>query len=261
MNIHTSFILPSVIFVIAMLSTQVFAADAKIGGEGYQCIFDANRWKTETENVATIPTGYTFLTIKVKAGQDCVTVYPSNSKPSCYSVSVSGQTATVTKIGGDSSSCQDISHLEGTYRTLGPTGSTGTTGSTGSTGSSGATGPSGSTGSTGTTGPTGSTGTTGVDEEEPIPTPTKIPTPTLTPTPTQTSSNGGGQTGGTNVGDGKSDGRSSCPECTAPPTGQVLGAATSYAATGDMTNSIMNITGLMGAVSFFFGLFLKRKYQ
>lgn len=58
------------------------------------------------------------------------------------------------------------------------------------------------------------------EEEEATPTPTL----TVTPTPTNTPSNPGGP--GDGGSDGRSDGLSSCPECTKAPQGQVLGSST-----------------------------------
>lgn len=97
------------------------AANVKIGGNGYQCEgASTNRWKTENESVATLPSGYTFSKIVVKAGQGCIEVSPTNTASTCYSVNISGTTVTVTKI-GTGSSCKDISHLEGTYSQSTPT--------------------------------------------------------------------------------------------------------------------------------------------
>lgn len=99
--------------------TTVYAASAQLGGQanGYSCYADdANRWKVENGNTATLPEGYSFAKISVKAGNGCVSVYPVNDVPTCYQVNVSGTTVTVTKI-GDGPDCKDISHLEGTFST------------------------------------------------------------------------------------------------------------------------------------------------
>lgn len=88
--------------------------ELKIGGNGYSCVDADNRWKTETTSSATLPFGYQVQSVVVKAGQDCVTVYPSNSAPTCYEVTVEDGSVEVEKI-GDGKTCKDISHLEGTY--------------------------------------------------------------------------------------------------------------------------------------------------
>lgn len=66
--------------------------------------------------------------------------------------------------------------------------------------------------------------------------PCEVPTPT--PTPTTPPSNGGGP--GDGKSDGRSDGGSSCPSCTAPPTGgsQVLGASTGGQVLGASTDTL-----------------------
>ena len=82
----------------------------------------------------------------------------------------------------------------------------------------------------------------------PTPTPTATPSATPTPvTPTQPPSNPGGPGDGRS--DGRSDGGSSCPSCTAAPSGQVLGAETGFANTGVADEILMNAVGVMGAVS------------
>jgi hypothetical protein len=61
-------------------------------------------------------------------------------------------------------------------------------------------------------------------------------TPTETPAPTSPPSNGGGTGDGRS--DGKSDGGSSCPACTAPPSGNVLGASTGGQVLGASTDTL-----------------------
>lgn len=77
--------------------------------------------------------------------------------------------------------------------------------------------------------------------------PSETPTPTPTPTPTQSVQ--GTSTGG----DGRSDGLSSCPECTQPPhTQAVLGASTSVlglSATGGNENVALQLFQFLGVVS------------
>jgi hypothetical protein len=127
-------------------NNSTYAADEfKLGGNGYSCEGNStNRWKTETTNTATLPSGYTFDKVVVKAGQDCIEVYPTNTANTCYSININGQTVTVTKI-GSGSSCQNISHLEGTW---------------------------------------GSPDRIPGENEDPTPTPTPEVTPTVTPTTT-----------------------------------------------------------------------------
>lgn len=109
-----------ILTVVSNISSfgAVFAATtAQIGGNanGYQCLGgSSNRWKIESGSAATMPSGYSIETVVVKAGTDCINVYPTNNANSCYSVNVIGDTVTVTKI-GQGPTCQDISHLEGTY--------------------------------------------------------------------------------------------------------------------------------------------------
>ena len=90
--------------------------------------------------------------------------------------------------------------------------------------------------------------------------PCEIPTPTPTPTPP---SNGGGP--GDGLSDGRSDGGSSCPSCTAPPTGgsvlgtsnggQVLGASTdTLAATGNGNTMALALAILSTISVFAFGV-------
>ena len=106
-------------FLLRLITTLVFADAAQIGGEenGYSCVGEEdNRWKIEDGNSATLPVGYTFESVVVKAGQNCVPVYPTNTDPTCYSVAIVGQTVTVTDTEIENgSSCKDVSHLEGTY--------------------------------------------------------------------------------------------------------------------------------------------------
>lgn len=65
------------------------------------------------------------------------------------------------------------------------------------------------------------------------------PTATLTPTPTDTPNNNGGGPGpGDGLSDHKSDGGSSCPSCTAPPSGNVLGASTGGQVLGASTDTL-----------------------
>ncbi len=84
----------------------------------------------------------------------------------------------------------------------------------------------------------------------PSATPTLTPSPalTVTPTLTQVPTNGGGP------GDGLSDGRSSCPQCTQAPSQQsegteqaVLGAST-FAGTGTFENTVMDIMLVVGMI-------------
>lgn len=107
-------------------------------------------------------------------------------------------------------------------------------------GPTGASGPTGSSGATGSSGPTGATGAE----------------PTATPTPTQSTNVGGP---GDGLSDGRSDGLSSCPECTKAPTGQVLGATTEFAGTGVASDMIMNVVGALGGISTASGLVLAAK--
>lgn len=92
-------------------------------------------------------------------------------------------------------------------------------------------------------------------DQTPTPTPTETPTPTPTeevtptPTPTQTPNVGGP---GDGLSDGRSDGLSSCPECTKTPQGEVLGASTGpqvlgLSTTSSGSNSFLNLFQLLGA--------------
>ena len=88
------------------------------------------------------------------------------------------------------------------------------------------------------------------------PTPTPVqentPTPTteLTPTPTSGSSdNNNGGSSGSGGGDGRSDGLSSCPECTrAPMTKQVLGLSTT-SGNGNVFISWVQLLSAFGLIS------------
>ena len=96
----------------AKAQTTADAEPIKIGGEGYQCLGNEPlRWKTEGSATAEIPVGYVVTSVLVKAGQNCVTVWPENDP--CYAVEFQGQILTVTKV-GSGPECKDISHLEGT---------------------------------------------------------------------------------------------------------------------------------------------------
>ncbi len=108
-----------------------------------------------------------------------------------------------------------------------------------------------------------------------VPSPTDLVTPTptsapadpcgdhgescITPTPTPViladTSRGDGLT------DGKSDGRSSCPECTQAPksNGQILSATTDFANTGTAEDILMNIIGTIGGISTTAGFILAKK--
>ena len=149
----------------------------KIGGNGYQCLAGVeNRWKVESGNTATLPDGYSFEKVVVKAGQECIEVYPTNERPECYEAIIIGQDVTVNQLWEDSSGvfnscvrCRDISHLEGVYsveNTPTPT-STNTP--------------------TDEPTPTSTNTPTNTPTEEPTPTvtntPTEEPTPTVTETP------------------------------------------------------------------------------
>jgi hypothetical protein len=71
--------------------------------------------------------------------------------------------------------------------------------------------------------------------------------------------------------DGRSDGHSSCPECTQAPggigggvlgattEGQVLGASTDFAATGTAVDDLMNSVGIVGTLSTLSGVLLMAK--
>jgi hypothetical protein len=56
--------------------------------------------------------------------------------------------------------------------------------------------------------------------------------------------------------DGQSDGRSSCPDCTKAPSGQVLGASTDFAGTGSAVDMLVNAIGAAGGLSTAVGLAL-----
>ncbi len=142
--------------ITLLVVNTIRASSAQIGGQinGYQCVTAENRWKTENDATATLPSGYTFESIIVKAGNEnsgtdpCIEVYPNNTFPTCYQVIINGNTVTVTKI-GSGSSCKDISHLEGTYGQSDPS----------------------------------ATPTPTTEEDSPTPTNTQVPSPTNTPTP------------------------------------------------------------------------------
>jgi hypothetical protein len=100
--------------------------------------------------------------------------------------------------------------------------------------------------------------------EKACPTPTPTTEPTVTPEPTQAPGNPGNPGGGGGPGDGLSDGRSdglsSCPDCTkAPSGGQVLGASTDFAGTGVASDMIANAVGVLGGISTAAGLALSAK--
>lgn len=93
---------------------------------------------------------------------------------------------------------------------------------------------------------------------EPIPTPTPTidpcntnspapdcVTPTPTPAPPPPSNNGGGP--GDGKSDGRSDGGSSCPQCTAPPSGNVLGASTGGGQVLGASTDVLAATGSTNA--------------
>lgn len=100
------------------------------------------------------------------------------------------------------------------------------------------------------------------DDECVTPTVTPEATPTPTPVPYNPPS-----LHGDGLSDGKSDGRSSCPECTQGGTvlgastteGQVLGASTGFAATGSTEDMIVNIIGMVGAISTAAGAMIAKK--
>lgn len=106
--------LPVLVVVLALVfgARSVGAEAVEFNSPGNSCIPSGTGWKTGSSNVADFPDGYTVTSVIVKAGQNCVTVYPTNDAPTCYSVSIVGQQVTVTKI-GSSKDCKDISHLEG----------------------------------------------------------------------------------------------------------------------------------------------------
>lgn len=229
---------------------NVFAS-TQVGGQlnGYQCDGSkTNPWKTtnEGESTVTLPLGDVIATIDVKAGNNCVPVYPSNSASTCYSVSVNGNTATITKI-GSGPSCKDISHLEGTY-SVAPT-ATPTPTSAPSATPTPTTAPSATPTPTGAVTPT----VTPTDTVTPTVTPTDTTTPTPadpTATPTPGNNNGGGNNGGgTGGGDGRSDGLSSCPQCTAAPHTQAVLGASTMAETGVFEQNTMNVSALLGILS------------
>lgn len=79
--------------------------------------------------------------------------------------------------------------------------------------------------------------------------------PEATPTP---QGNGFGLPGD-GLSDGRSDGHSSCPDCTKAPSGQVLGATTDFAGTGVADEIIMNAVGMIGGISTAAGLVISAK--
>jgi len=103
------------VIIASLIGAGTISAEAvKIGGNGYSCTNAVNRWKTESSATATLPAGYTFESIIVKSGQDCIEVFPTNTLPLCYEIALNGNEVVVTKI-GDGNECKDISHLQGTY--------------------------------------------------------------------------------------------------------------------------------------------------
>lgn len=98
------------------------------------------------------------------------------------------------------------------------------------------------------------------DNREDCVTPSPSPSPEATPTPTPAPQGNGFGLPGDGLSDGRSDGRSSCPECTSPPAGgQVLGATTEFAGTGVAEDAIMNVVGALGGLSTASGLVLTAK--
>lgn len=236
----------AIIMTVIFFAGQVLAATTLNGPlTSYQCVSSESRWKTDTESMATLPSGYTITSVYVKAGSSCIEVYPADSE-GCYTAIVSGNTVTVT--GEESSECQDISHLEGTYSvTSTPTPTP-----------------------TGTLTPTPTGTLTPTPTDTPTPTPTGTLTPTLTPTPTPTPNIGGD---GDGLSDGKSDGRSDGLSSgvggtaavlgvkTAAKRGEVLGAST-MAATGSFPTTLASIEQVFGAalVALGAGLHGKKKF-
>jgi hypothetical protein len=82
------------------------------------------------------------------------------------------------------------------------------------------------------------------------------PVTTTTPDPTPVPQGNGFGLPGDGRSDGQSDGRSSCPDCTKAPSGQVLGASTDFAGTGSAVDMLVNAIGAAGGLSTAVGLAL-----
>ena len=216
-----------------LTSVNVFAVDAQIGGQvnGYSCEgADSNRWKIETGNVATLPNGYSFGKVVVKAGQNCVQVYPINTAPTCYQLVISCTTATVTKI-GSGSSCKDISNLEGTYIvTQSPSPS-----ASPSISPSPSPSPSPSLSPSPSPSPSPSSSVSPSPSPSPSPSASSTPTPTPSSTPSPSSDNNSSS----------SNNSVSSSTSSSEPQGEVLGA---YASTGVAEDVIMNALGSLGGL-------------
>jgi len=102
------------LFVVAGIAVA-FAngVNVEYGSPGNSCIQDGTGWKTDEESTAILNAGDIITSVWVKAGQNCVQVYPTDDS-ACYDIVVSGNTATVTKV-GEERECKDISHLEGDF--------------------------------------------------------------------------------------------------------------------------------------------------
>lgn len=99
--------------------------------------------------------------------------------------------------------------------------------------------------------PTPTTGVTVTPTTNPTATPTVVPTSAVTPT-TPPSDHGDG------LSDGRSDGGSSCPQCTQAPIQAVLGAST-MADTGTFDSTVMNFVLLGGMLSMGAAAYAKAK--
>ncbi len=110
-----AFVIGTIVVVALALAVVVAGADP-----GYQCLTSADGTLIKTENAIgpnfdTISSTFPILKVVVKSGQGCIEVYPTNTAPTCYSVSINQNPnptqVSVSRIGGGSE-CQGISHLE-----------------------------------------------------------------------------------------------------------------------------------------------------
>lgn len=257
-------------FLFIKSLTLVFASTSTGGPSvSYSCVGSQTyRWKTDNESSATIPGGYNILSVYVKAGQNCIAVYPTNTLSSCYTAVVSGDHVTVTLTGTESPDCQAISHLEGTYDPSTPTPTPSRTPTPTPTPSATPTAsptatPTPTATATATVNPTIDPCIDRVCEtSSPTPTPTEIPTPTPLVCTGDTHPDAAGkncvsfQYGGPSNGGGTSGqvlGTSTTP--------QVLGAST-MAGTGTFTENLyLAIMTLGGTISAFGIKSLKKARQ
>jgi hypothetical protein len=104
--------------LISVVIFGILTAFALAPSQAYQCITDSpNSWKNESGGSYTAPAGKVIESVWVKAGQGCFEL-----PYACYEITSGGVGYSfVEVVNTGEEGCQDLSHLEGTFRGEDPT--------------------------------------------------------------------------------------------------------------------------------------------